>query len=151
MKVVISYTNDGDRYADSLERDLKSQSIGIWIDKHCIEPGKNWLKEIDRALYQIEYVLGVITPNYLESIGGDEAYAKMAEGFRKKEMRFIPLFFMPIEEVKSVLIPALEGFKFAENYETGLKELVSFLKKEQKENPGSDSYSGVLENDSFGS
>lgn len=86
MKVVISYTNDGDKYAESLERDLKSQSIGIWIDKHCVEPGKNWLKEIDRALYQIDYVLGVITPNYPDSIGGDEAYAKMAEGFRKKEM-----------------------------------------------------------------
>lgn len=135
MKILISYTNEGSKHAEKIEQDLKQQSIGIWIDKHCIEHGKNWLKDIDKAMYKVDYVLGVITPNYLDSIGGEEAYAKIAEGLRKRDMRFLSLFFMPIEKVESVFIPALKGFKFYQDYESSLYELISFLKKQETENP----------------
>jgi len=135
MKVVISYTKEGATHADKLVQDLNDQHIGVWIDKQEIEYGKNWLKEIDKAVYKNDYVLGVITPNYLNSIGGDEAYSKIAEGLRKKDMRFLPLFFIPIEEVKSTIIPALHGFKFYEDYDGELYNLVAFLKKQQPEDP----------------
>lgn len=61
MRVFISYTQEGKEYAKMLEKDLKEQSIGVWIDKKCIEPGQIWLKEIDDALHQVDYVLGVVT------------------------------------------------------------------------------------------
>jgi len=135
MRVVISYTDDGAIHADRLEKDLTDQHIGVFIDKHGIEYGKNWLKEIDNSIYKNDYVLGIITPNYLNSIGGDEAYSKIAEGLRKKDMRFLALFFMPVREVKSTVIPALKGFKFYEDYDRELYELISFLKKQQTEDP----------------
>lgn len=133
MKVFISYTHDGKNYAEKVEKNLKDQNIGIWIDKKCIEPGQIGLREIDDALYQVDYELGVITKNYLDSIGGDEAYAKISEGLQKKDIRFIPLFFMPRKEVKSVIIPAIRGFAFSEDYEKGLHGLIKFLKQEEKE------------------
>ncbi len=135
MRVVISYTDDGVNRADKLESDLEDQHIGVWIDKHGIEYGKTWLKEIDKSMYKNDYVLGIITPNYLESIGGEEAYAKIAQGLRKKDMKFLSLFFMPVKDVKSVFVPAMQGFKFYENYERELYNLVSFLKKQQKDDP----------------
>jgi len=134
MRVFISYTQDGKEYAEKLEMDLKKQHIGIWIDKKCIKPGQIWLKEIDEALYQVDYVLGVITENYLDSIGGVEAYAKIAEGLQKKDIRFISLYFIPPEKVKSVIIPSIQGItNFSKDYKKALHDLLKFLKQEEKE------------------
>lgn len=133
MRVFISYTHDGKEHAEKLEKDLKEQHIEIWIYKKCIEPGQIWLKEIDDALYQVDYVLGVITENYLGSIGGVEAYAKITEGLQKKDIKFISLFFIPPQKVKSVIIPAIQGFDFSKDYKNGLYELLKFLKQEEKE------------------
>ncbi len=133
MRVFISYTKSGAKYADMLEVDLKKQEIGIWIDKKCIEPGKIWSRELDKSLYQVDYVLGVVTEDYIDSTGGAEAYAKIAEGLNKKDMRFIPLFFIQPKKVESVFIPAIQGFDFTETYEQGLYDLIRFLKGEQKE------------------
>ena len=133
MKVFISFTDDGEKYAEKLERYLKGQNIGPWIYKRCIKPGQIWLEEIDDALSQVDYVLGVVTKNYLNSIGGVEAYAKISEGLRERDIKFIPLFFIPPEETKSVLLPAITGFRFYEDYEKGLQELIKFLKEEEGE------------------
>lgn len=107
MRVFISYTHDGKLHADRLEADLKQQSITIWIDKKSLKPGDSWLRQIDSGLYQVDYALGVMTEDYLDSIGGVEAYAKISEGLNKKDIRFIPLFFISPKKVKSVIIPAL--------------------------------------------
>lgn len=133
MKTFISYTQEGREYAEKLEQDLKNQHIGVWIDKKCIEPGNIWLREIDGALRQMDYVLGIITENYLTSIGGVESYAKISEGLKEKDIKFIPLFFIPHQKVKSVLIPAIQGFNFSENYEEGLHNLIKFLKQEEED------------------
>lgn len=133
MKVFISFTDDGEEYTEKLEKDLKDQNIGIWIYKRRIKPGEIWLRAIDDALYQVDYVLGVITENYLTSMGGDEAYAKITEAFRKNQKTFIPLFFIPPKELKSVILPAIHGFYFSKSYEKGLYTLVKFLKQEEKE------------------
>jgi hypothetical protein len=42
---------------------------------------------------------------------------------------------IPIKEVKSVIIPAMKGFKFYEDYDRELYSLVSVLNKEQKDDP----------------
>ncbi|KPJ73915.1 hypothetical protein AMJ52_02610 [candidate division TA06 bacterium DG_78] len=130
MKVFISYTHDGKEYADTLERDLRAQDIDIWIDKRCIRPGHIWLREIDDALSQVDYVLGVLTENYLTSVGGDEAYAIISKGLKEKKVRFISLFFVPPHEVKSVIIPALQGFNFSKDYTQGFSSFLDFLKQE---------------------
>ena len=133
MRVFISYNQDGEEFAEMLRKDLKNQNIGIWIYKKCIEPGQIWLKEIDEALYQVDYVLGVVTENYLDSIGGVEAYVKITEGLQKKDIKYISLFFIPIKNVKSIIIRAIKGFDFSKDYKRGLYDLLKFLKQEDKE------------------
>src|SRR3989304_2495771 len=135
MNVFISYDHrDGDK-ASKLEEDLKLQHIGIWIDKKCIKPGTIWLQEIDKGLStrQADYVLGIITNPYIDSTGGVEAYVKISEGLRTKNIKFIPLFFEDINEINSVIIPAINGFKFYEDYNKGLLDLIKFLKSEEPE------------------
>src|SRR3972149_2935442 len=130
MKVFISYTSSGAKHAEKIQEDLKEQNIGLWIDKGCLVPGQLWLKEIDKSLYQVDYVLAIITEDYVDSIGGVEAYAKMSEGFNKKDMRFLPLFFMDPKKVPSVIIPAIQGFTFHESYDKGLHDLIRFADQE---------------------
>ena len=134
MRFFISFTDDGEEHAKKLERDLKDQNIGTWIYKSKIKLGQIWLKEIDDALYRVDYALGVITENYLNSIGGGEAYAKISEGLQKKEIKFIPLFFVPREKIKSVFLPAMQGIDFFKDYESGLRGLIEFLRGEEGEN-----------------
>jgi len=134
MRVFISYTSEEKSIAEKLENDLKKQNIAVWIDKKCIKPGELWLKEIDNALYQVEYVLGIITDKYLNSKGADEAYAKISEGLEKRDIKYIPLFFIPPGEVKSVILNAIQGFDFSYEYKKGLLKLIKFLKENEKEN-----------------
>lgn len=133
MKLFISFTDAGEEHAEKLEKDLKDQNIATWIYKNCIRPGQFWLKEIDEALYEVDYVLGVVTENYLNSIGGDEAYAKISEGLQEREIKFIPLFFIPCKKVKSVILPAIQGIDFSSDYEEGFRKLIKFLKQEEGE------------------
>lgn len=135
LKIFISYTHDGEEYVNNLEKDLKTQDITLYIYKKCVKPGEMWLKSIDEQLYQSDYCFGVITKDYTPSIGGDEAYAIISDGLSKKNMKFIPLFFIPIKEVKSIIIPALSGYDFSTDYKSGLYELIKFLKSEIIENP----------------
>lgn len=135
MKVFISYTKDGEKHAADIERDLKAQNIGIWIDKKSLKPGRLWLQEIDDALYNVDYVLGVVTKNYLTSKGGTEAYAEISKGLNDKDIKFIPLFFIPPQDVKSRIIPSIKGFDFSNEYKTGLYNLLEYLKNENKDDP----------------
>lgn len=128
MKVFISYAHqDGKNYAHKLEKELKKQHVGIWIDNDSIKPGKLWLKSIDKGLHDTNYFLAVITHHYLQSVGGEEAYVKLSESFSKREETFIPLFFIPPNEVESPIMRAINGFDFSENFNDGFRDLLRFL------------------------
>ena len=137
MKVLISYTDDGAVYASQLEVEFKNQNVCYWIDKKDIKKTELWLEEIDKALTSdVDYVLGIITNNYLKSIGAKEAYAAISKQFTNGSIRFIPLFFIPPRECKSIIIPSINGFIFADNFNAALLELIKFLKStEAKANP----------------
>jgi hypothetical protein len=136
MKVLISYTHDGDAYASKLEAELKSQNVCYWVDKKSLIKGPMWLEQIDKALFsEIDIVLGVITKNYLNSIGGKEAYATISKQLSGGSIRFIPLFFIPPKECESVIIPSLNGIIFTGDFDTALLELLRFLKENEGENP----------------
>lgn len=133
MRVFISYARNDEKHAKKLEKDLREQNIGIWIDRKHIEPGDLWLKEIDEALYQVDYVLGIITEDYLKSTGVVEAYARISKDLKDKNLGFISLFFIPPSRVKSVILTAFQGIDFSESYENGLLELIKSLKRVDKE------------------
>jgi len=135
MRLFISFTDDGEEHAKKLEEDLKDQNMALWVYKGCIKLGQLWLREIDEALYQVDYVLGIVTENYPNSIGGDEAYATISQGLKNRDIKFIPLFFIPRDKIKSVFLPAMRGIDFYKSYENGFRELIRSLKQEEGESP----------------
>jgi hypothetical protein len=137
MKALISYSSsDGEGIASKLEAEFKNQNVRYWISRSAINKSEMWLEEIDKALIsEIDFVLGVITKDYLSSIGGKEAYATLSKQFRDGSIHFIPLFFIDPKEFNSVIIPALDGFVFTENFNDGLLKLLNFLKSKEGEDP----------------
>ncbi len=133
MNVFISYSHLDEKYAAQIEEDLKKQNIGIWIDKKCIRPGVPWMKEIDEGLRTADYVLGIVTNNYLQSTGSIEAYATLGKGLMKKDINFVSLFFEDMKVIDSVILPAFQGFDFSKDYSAGLLMLVKYLKSEEPE------------------
>jgi hypothetical protein len=55
-KIFISCSGKDIDLAHKLERDLKNQHVSPWIYKKCIRLGHMWLKEIDEALAEADYV-----------------------------------------------------------------------------------------------
>ncbi len=137
MRVLISYSSsDGASYATKLEAEFKKQNLRYWIDCHAIKKSEMWLEEIDNALSaDVDVVLGVITNDYLSSIGGKEAYATLSKQFRDGSIRFIPLFFIDPKKCRSVIITAINGFVFKDDFNEGLLKLLNYLKSEEGENP----------------
>jgi hypothetical protein len=133
MNVFISYSHLDETYATKIAEDLTKQNIGIWIDKKCIKPGDLWLKEIDEGLREADYVLGIVTNNYLKSTGGIEAYATLGNGLKNKKINLISLFFEDIKNINSVILPAFQGFDFSKDYSEGLLSLIKHLKSEEPE------------------
>ena len=135
MRIFISCADEDKENGEKLERDLKDQRVSPWIYTKRIKYGQQWLKEVDVTLADADYVLGVVTDNYLDSIGGVEAYANLTEGLQKKDINFIPLFFIPPEQLKSPIIKSIKGCMFTEDYNQGLKDLIEFLKSSDIERP----------------
>jgi hypothetical protein len=135
MNVFISYAHSDEDKAKRIEADLRQQYVGFWIDKKSITPGTTWLKEIDDGLRQADYVFGIVTRNYIDSTGMLEAYASISDGLSKKKIKFIPLFFENVKEIDSPILKALQGYRFYENYNTVLLDLIRFLKGEEPEHP----------------
>lgn len=133
MNVFISYSHLDEEYATKVAEDLKKQNIGIWIDKKSIKPGTLWLKELDEGLRAADYVIGIVTNNYLKSTGSIEAYATLGKGLKQKNINLISLFFEDISSIDSVVLTAFQGFDFSEDYSAGLLMLVKYLKSEEPE------------------
>lgn len=137
MRVLISYSSkDGESYATKLEAEFKKQNVRYWIAHSAIRKSEMWLEEIDKALTsEVDFVLGIITTDYLNSIGGKEAYAAISKQFKDGSIHFIPLFFIDPNNCKSALISSMNGFIFINDFEGGLLQLLNFLKSKEGENP----------------
>jgi hypothetical protein len=133
MRIFISFSSGDSEVANELGEELKKQRVSPWIYTQCLNPGSIWLKEIDEALGDADYVLGIITERYLSSKGAVEAYVTIADGLQKMSIKFIPLFFISPSKVRSLLFKGIQGFNFSESFKDGIFDLVKFLKKEEGE------------------
>lgn len=133
MQIFISCSGDDIKTAEALEKDLKEQHVSPWIYIKHIKLGKIWTEEIDKALSDADYVLGIVTEHYIPSIGGKEAYVTIAEGLQKKDIKFIPLFYIAPYKVESLLIKSIQGIDFTKGYDKGLRKLIRFLRSEETE------------------
>lgn len=133
MKILISCADEDIEIGNKLEKDLKEQHVSPWIYT-SIELGRIGLKEIDETLADADYVLGVITENYINSTGYVEAYASISEGLEKRDIGFIPLYFIPRKKLKGPIIKSIWGIEeFTIDYAEGLRKLLDFLKSKEPE------------------
>lgn len=133
MYIFISCASQDAQIGERLKEDLKRQNVSPFIYTESIKPGKIWLEEIDKALAEADYVLGVITKHYFSSMGSVEAFGKIIEGLKERDIRFIPLFFVPPEEIKSTIMKTIQGINFTKEYSNGLYQLLEFLKDQEPE------------------
>jgi tetratricopeptide (TPR) repeat protein len=65
--VFVSYASaDRERYIIPLVRQLQSAGLSVWFDKHTIEGGDEWKREIDEGLRKCSAVIAALTPRAVE-------------------------------------------------------------------------------------
>ena len=66
-KVFISYARANQQSAEVLYSTLTEWGHDVWMDVHRLEPGRSWVGDIDNALRESEMVVGLLTPEGLDS------------------------------------------------------------------------------------
>lgn len=66
-RIFISYKRESQPFAESLRQRLIDQGYGVWMDMFDIPKGAYWPDEIQKGLEGCEVVLGVMTPQAMES------------------------------------------------------------------------------------
>ena len=90
MKITISYCHKNIDFAEKIEKSLKSQGIDVWIDKDIKRKKPQvWLQQTDGALYEADFVVGIITNDYIESTGGKEAFATITKDWNDNKGRAV--------------------------------------------------------------
>ncbi|MHA1999879.1 MAG: toll/interleukin-1 receptor domain-containing protein [Promethearchaeota archaeon] len=128
QKIFVSYSKKDTKIAKKIMEDLSKNQLLPWIYEMEMKGGTQSLKQIDDALSESDIVLGIITENYFNSFGLKEFYAQLYSGSNPEDSGFIPLFFIPVDEVKSKFMKSIWGIDFTEDYQRGLINLINHLK-----------------------
>jgi TIR domain len=66
FNVFISYSHHDRDFVDQLTQGLESEGITVWSDR-SIQPGSNWIGEIEEGLEQSRHILLVVSQESLNS------------------------------------------------------------------------------------
>lgn len=66
-RVFISYSRKESTIAEALCRRLTSDGIDCFFDRESVEPGADWVEALGAALEASQWILLIITRDYLES------------------------------------------------------------------------------------
>ncbi|MCB9461813.1 MAG: toll/interleukin-1 receptor domain-containing protein [Anaerolineaceae bacterium] len=86
-KVFISYTrrNDYDKqFAETVRSWLLNDGFDVWMDVHDIPSGAHWDTEIDNALQSCDVVLGLVSP---ESVNSDNVKNEWAWALQRDKLQ----------------------------------------------------------------
>ena len=67
MKVFISYSHRDKNFVDLLVSKLKGLNIEVFLDKISIKVGENIFEKIEESIKDADYILVIISPDYLSS------------------------------------------------------------------------------------
>lgn len=67
MKVFISYSHRDKKFVDLLVSQLQGLNIEVFLDKISIKVGENIFEKIEEGVRNVDYILVVISPDYLSS------------------------------------------------------------------------------------
>jgi hypothetical protein len=102
QSVFLSYASDDKRKAQNLYYALARNGLDVWLDRHELQPAKDWDQEIQRAIKSCKAFIVCISKAWLER--DEQSYAKkefslaMAEVDRRPNQQY--LFPLLIENVR---------------------------------------------------
>ena len=62
--VFISYMRENIDDVDRLCEELTSRSINVWLDRHALDPGGHWKREIRKAIHEGAFFIACFSKEY---------------------------------------------------------------------------------------
>lgn len=106
---------------------LKKAEFEVWLDTTNIQPGQNWVKEIDEALTEAGYLLALLSKESLQSQWVQREWtAVLTRQLSSKNGGIvIPLRLEPVDP--PTILRAIQSIHLFPDFEGGLKRLIGFL------------------------
>jgi transcription termination factor Rho len=124
--VFFSYARADSAFALHLAADLKAKGANVWLDQLDIRPGRQWDREIERALTACDEMLVILSPAAVESNNVmDEIGFALDEG-----KTVIPV--LQEECRRPFRLRRLQYIDFKADYEKGLAALLTALAVEKQ-------------------
>ena len=98
MAVFLSYTKEDAALAARLSEDLKRAGIEVWSAKTAIEPGADWVSEIDQAISEASDLLFIV-PSHRGLWQASEISLAVASKQVDPNKRIVPILVRPAEEI----------------------------------------------------
>lgn len=125
----ISYAWANAAFVDWLAMRLTAEGYKVWVDRHKLQGGQNWVNEIDNAIKtQSCRLFGVVSSASLARPAPQGEW-QLAMSLSKQ----LPNFFMPLllEPLNSTQLPfnlqVTQYTPFHEGWATGLRQLLKYL------------------------
>src|SRR5713226_4692031 len=93
-KVFVSYASEDFGVAQEVEREVRRRGLDVWLDRHALHAGEEWIKSIDGNISSSDAVIVILTPRSRVSPYVDFEWS-YALG---KGIKVIPLLLEPTEK-----------------------------------------------------
>jgi TIR domain len=118
----ISYSRNDRDFVYRLVGDLEKAGISVFFDQR-VTPGASWADSISRAIEQANFLLVVLSPDYVASTWAQEEMKVGLEREDQKKALVIPLMVRKCQPPPFIESKAYANFK--DSYEVGLSQLIS--------------------------
>lgn len=128
--VFLSYAKEDRSAARKLYADLIRSGISVWFDEESLEPGQDWILEIEQAIQSSKYFVVLLSNNSVSKQGIVQKEVKRAID---KLAEFAPrtIFLIPcrLEEVRPAYkeLERIHWVDLFPDYERGLSKLVECI------------------------
>jgi tetratricopeptide (TPR) repeat protein len=127
MKTVfISYSSKDKEFSERLASDLKGYGLGVWFDQWEIKVGDSIIEKISQGIEQNNFLAIVLSSTSVQSNWvKKELNSALVSEIEKKSIIVLPILYEKCNI--PILLQEKKYANFTENYERGLKELLSVL------------------------
>jgi hypothetical protein len=126
-RIFISYAHADSEAANRIADALRSVELQVWVDASSLQPGQNWVAEIEHALEEAGYLLVLLSSTSVDSQWVQREWTSMLTrqlGGRNGGV-VIPL---RLEDVQPpTLLRPLQYVDLFPDFEAGLRNVVGFL------------------------
>lgn len=128
-RVFLSYARSDAAMVDRIASDLKGEGIDVWLDRDELAPGQLWVKQIEDAISQSDFLLFFISQKSLRSKWAmDEYRSAFTSQLRSGGTRIIPVLLEDIGELPPFLAH-IQYADFTKSYYSGMQELFRGLQR----------------------